>query len=130
MEQLKTFEDACKIEGLDPEKVIPDFSSYPKQHRKSMEAHAKIVIIVAAANRLDNDGKTWIPDYSNADEPKYEIWWLYDFGKKGVPSGFRFYDRAYWSTYSAVGSRLCLKTWKTAKYIAKQFEALYNDYLL
>ncbi|WP_407266867.1 hypothetical protein [Tenacibaculum maritimum] len=52
---LKTFEDACKVEKLDPKTVIPDFSCYPEVDRKSMEAHAKLVIIVRAANRLAND---------------------------------------------------------------------------
>lgn len=41
---LKTFEDACKVLALDPKKVIPDFSCYPEQDRKSMAAHAKIIV--------------------------------------------------------------------------------------
>lgn len=53
---LKTFEDACKVEGLDPKLVLPDFSCYPEKDRESMIAHAKIVIIVKAANKLSNDG--------------------------------------------------------------------------
>lgn len=63
LQQLKSFEDACKVEGLDAEKVIPDFSCYPEQDRKAMEAHAKLVIIARAANRIGNKGKEWTPDW-------------------------------------------------------------------
>jgi hypothetical protein len=124
MEQLKTFEDACKVEGLDPEKVLPDFSNYPSKDQKSMLAHAKLVIIVRAANRLANGGQEWTPDFDNWDEIKYEIWF-----EKGS-SGFRFRDYDNWSAHSDVGSRLCFKSRELAKYIANQFEDLYNDYLL
>jgi hypothetical protein len=124
MEQLKTFEDACKVEGLDPEKVLPAFSNYPSKDQKSMLAHAKLVIIVRAANRLANGGDEWIPDFDNRDERKYEIWF-----EKGS-SGFRFDVYVNWTTDSRVGSRLCFKSRELAKYIANQFEDLYNDYLL
>lgn len=64
-EKLKSFEDACKIEGLDAATVIPDFAPYPKQDHAAMIAHAKLVIIARAANRLANDGKEWKPDWGN-----------------------------------------------------------------
>ena len=56
--------------GLDPEKVLPDFSSYPESDRLAMEAHSKLVIIAKAANQIDNDCKEWQPDWSNYDEYK------------------------------------------------------------
>jgi hypothetical protein len=126
MKKLKTFEDACKIEGLDPKKVIPDFSCYPEKDRKSMEAHAKLVIVVRAANRIENDGKEWTQDFSNWDEYKYEIWFEYDKGS----SGFRYFAYDYWYSDSFVGSRLCFKTSELAEYIGNQFIDLYNEYLL
>ncbi len=126
MKKIKTFEDACKLEGLDPKKVIPDFSCYPEKDRKSMEAHAKLLIIVGAANKQDNEGKEWKPDFSNWDESKYEPWFDYDKGS----SAFRYGDFVYWSTAASVGSRLCFKTRKTCERIANQFIDLYNDYLL
>lgn len=124
MKKLETFEDACKIEGLDPSKVIPDFDGFPEKERKSMQAHAQLVIIVKAANRLENNGKEWVPNWDHANEPKYEIW----FEKSS--SGFRFDVCVRWATRSRVGSRLCFKSWELAEKIANQFEALYNDYLL
>ena len=42
MNEIKTFEDACKALKLDPEKVIPDFSMFPEKHQKAMIAHAKL----------------------------------------------------------------------------------------
>ena len=126
LEQLKTFEDACKILGLDPGKVSPDFTGYPKQDVKSMQAHAKLVIVARAANKLDNDGKEWIPDFSDWNQTKYEIWFEYDGGS----SAFRYCDYVFWGTLSVVGSRLCFKSRAVAKYIGNQFIDLYNEYLL
>ena len=91
-----------------------------------MQAHAKLVIGARAANKLDNDGKEWIPDFSNWDQRKYEIWFEYDKGS----SAFRCDDYDDWITDSYVGSRLCFKSWDVAKYIGNQFIDLYNEYLL
>lgn len=126
LNQLKTFDDACKVEGLDPKKIIPDFNYYPEKHRKSMIAHAKLVIIVAAANRLANGGQEWTPDYSNRNEWKYESWFVKDAGS----SGFRFGDDDGWGTGSVVGSRLCFMSREVARYVGTQFIDLYNEYLL
>lgn len=125
IEQLKTFEDACKVENLDPTTVIPDFSCYPEKDRKSMIAHAKLVIIVRAANRLANEGNEWIPDFNNEDQWKYEAW----FERRGS-SGFRFGVCVGWYSCSLVGSRLCFISREVCEYVATQFIDLYNEYLL
>ncbi len=122
--QLKTFEDACKIEQLDPKTVIPDFSCYPEQDRKSMIAHAKLVIIVRAANRIANGGEQWVPDFNDRDQRKYEAW----FEMRGS-SGFRFGDRGRWHSDSHVGSRLCFISSEVTQYVATTFIKLYNEYL-
>lgn len=124
---LKTFEDACKVEKLDPKTVIPDFSCYPEEDRKSMEAHAKLVIIVRAANRLANSGKQWIPDFTNFDERKYEAW--FDLEENGS-SGFRFDGYGYWVTGSVVGSRLCFISKEVCEYVGKQFLETYKAYFI
>lgn len=123
LNQLKTFGDACEVEKLDPKKVIPDFSCYPKKDQASMIAHAKLVIIVRAANRLANGGKEWRPDFDNGSQLKYEIW----FTKS--PSGFRFVGFDFWLSHSYVGSRLCFLSREVAEYIATTFIGLYNEYL-
>ena len=124
--ELKTFEQACKIEGLDPKKVVPAFTGFPKKDRASMIAHAKLVIIVRAANRLANNGKEWKPDLDNADQWKYEIWWYKERGS----AGFRFDVCGGWVSASHVGSRLCFTSYEVAEAVAKAFVKLYNEYLL
>ena len=126
IQDLKTFEDACKVKGLDPKKVIPDFSCYPEKDRKAMEAHAKLVIIVSAANLIVNDGKEWIPDFSDRAQTKYEIWFEYDKGS----SGFRYDGYDDWNTVSNVGFRLCFKTVEVGRHVAEQFVDLFNEYFL
>jgi len=123
---LKTFDDSCKVLALDPNKVIPDFLCYPEKDRVSMIAHTKLVIIVRAANQLENEGKEWIPDFSNWNETKFEIWFDYDKGS----SGFRCTGYGLWHSGSVVGSRLCFISIEVAEYIGNQFIELYNEYLL
>lgn len=124
LKQLKTFEDACKVEKLDPKKVIPDFSCYPAKDQASMIAHAKLVIIVRAANRLANGGKEWKPDFDNSNQWKYLPWFI------GGSSGFRFFDYVTWRTHSLIGSRLCFISSEVGEYIATTFIELYKEYLL
>lgn len=120
---LKTFEDACKIEGLDHSTCIPDFSASPEKDRKALEAQAKLFIVVRAANKQVNDGKEWIPNWNNWDELKYEPW----FDLEGGSSGFRFDGFVAWGAASGVGSRLCFKSRELCEYIATQFIDLYRD---
>jgi len=125
-EDLKTFEDACKVLSLDAKKVIPNFSCYPEKDQKAMVAHAKLIIIARAANKIENDGKEWMPDWTNFNEYKYEPWFYLGDGS----SGFRYYDSGHWDTGALVGSRLCFKSSDLAEYIANQFIDLYKTYLL
>ena len=128
LKQLTSFEAACQVLGLDPGKVIPDFSCFPAQDHRSMIAHAKLVLIIRAANQLANGGKEWKPDFDNYDQWKYEAWFSKD--EKGGSSGFRFNAYDDWHTASHVGSRLCFISREVAKYVATTFVDLYNEYLL
>jgi len=123
---LKTFEDACQVLELDPKTVIPDFSCYPEKDRVSMVAHAQLVIIVRAANKLANKGKEWIPDFTNYDERKYEAWFDLEAGS----SGFRCRGYVHWYTLSYVGSRLCFISREVCEYVAEQFIEIYKAYFL
>jgi len=125
LNELKTFEDACKVEGLDANKVLPDFSAYPEQDRKAMVAHAKLVIIARAANRIANKGKEWKPDWNNYSQWKYYPWF-----EMGGSSGFLFGDCGVWRSHSHVGSRLCFINSDVATQVGKQFEDLYKEYFL
>lgn len=128
LKSLTTFESACKIEGLDPKKVIPDFSNYPKKHRTAMIAHAKIVIMIDCANRLANNDKVWIANYDDPNQDKWEP----RFYKPKGSSGFRFHDCDGWDSGSHVGSRLCFFSYDTMKYMVenKHYMKLFNEYAL
>jgi hypothetical protein len=119
MAKIKTFEAACKALKLDPKKVLPDVTAYPKHHQEAMIAHAKLVIIVEALN------EGWKPNWKNGLWDKYYPWFDLSSG-----SGLSFDvcdDRISGST---VGSRLCFKSRELAKYAGKQFEDLYKKYFL
>jgi len=122
--QLKTFEAACKVEGLNAKKVIPDFAAYPKEDRKAMIAHAKLVIIARAANRLANEGKEWKPDWNNNQWDKYYPW----FWMNGGSRGFRYFVYGSWYSLSPVGSRLCFISRDVAEHMGKTFLKLYKEY--
>lgn len=122
---LKTFEDACQIEKVDPKKVIPDFKLFPVKDRKAMIAHAKLVIIAKAANRLANNGKPWKADFAKPDQWKYAPWFYMESGS----SSFQCSDCANWYSHTTVGSRLCFLSSDLAKYVGETFIKLYNDYM-
>lgn len=127
MKEIKglTFEKACKIKGIDSVKALPDVSSFPKEHRKSLVAYAKLVIMVEVANMLANDGKIWRPDYDD-DQPKYEPRFYKGCG------GLRFYVYDYWRSATYCGSRLCFVSYDTmiAMVGNKHYMKVYNEYAL
>jgi len=122
--KIKTFEAACKSLGLNP-KSLPDVSKLPVKHRKALIAHYKLITITEAIN------EGWQPDWSNLNEWKYYAWFFIKADKKR-PSGFGFSYTGYAYTYAGthVGSRLCFKSSELAKYAAKTFAKLYQEYLL
>jgi hypothetical protein len=119
--KIKTFEDACKKLGLDPVKVIPDFSMYPEQDKKALIAHAKLVIIAKALN----DG--WKPDWENGNWDKFYPWFKMS---SSSGAGFAYGDCDGWGSDSSVGSRLCFVSSEVAEYAGKQFEELYKQYFV
>ena len=125
LNQLKTFEDACKVEGLNPEVVIGAFQGLSGSDRDPIIAFAKLLIIVRVANRLCNNGASWTPDWSNYKEYKYYPW----FEMRGS-SGFRFHDYDGWHSRSHVGSRLCFISREAAEYIGQQFQDLYKQFMV
>ena len=98
MEQIKTFEDACKKLGINPEEIKITLPKEMEAHAKALEAHSKLVVIAEALN----DG--WKPNWNDWDEYKYYPWF-----EMGSPSGsgFRFNDYDNWNTNSNVSSHLC-----------------------
>jgi hypothetical protein len=123
-----TFKQACKNQGYDPDKIMPDFSMYPEKHRKALVALAELFIMADDANR-DKDGKDFIPDWNDSN-PKWRPW--VDMEKtKSNPSGFRFLgaDFGYSLTYAALGSRLSFRDSKTTQQFFENNKQRYKDIL-
>lgn len=117
---IKSFEDACKHLKLDSKKCLPDVTKLPEDIKKSVVAHAKLIIIYKAINN------GWKPDWSNWNQYKYYPWLAVlssGFGLDGSSFGCDF-------TASGVGSRLCTDSSDKALYIAEQFKDIYVDFFL
>jgi hypothetical protein len=109
--KIKSFVQACKKLGLNPNRCLPGVSRMPKKHGAAVLAVAKLMIITEALN----DG--WEPDWDNSNEAKYFPWfWMNS-------PGFRLDGLVYfWSaSYSGSGSRLCFRTQDLAEHAAKHF---------
>lgn len=122
-DKIKSFEDACKHLGLNPND-LPVVDMLPEKDRKSIIAYYKLTIITRALN------EGWEPDFSNWNEYKYYNWFYVEENKDQRSSGFRYYGTCYADTYASVGSRLCFKNRELAKYATEQFKELYREYLL
>jgi hypothetical protein len=120
-EQIKSFEDACRVLGLDP-KNIPGVEHLPEKDRKSIVAFYKLTIIARALN------EGWEPDFFDFGQRKYWNWFYAD---NGAGAGF-VYANAYVVPSAAntnVGSRLCFKTSELAEFARENFRDLYFEYL-
>ena len=115
---IKTFEDACKKTGIEPTEA--EIKAVHAEAVRSMKAYYKLIIIFLAINN------GWKPDWSDYKQWKYFPW------LSVLSSGFGFGVSVCGFDISAtfVGSRLCTDTKEKALYVAKQFEDLYQEYLL
>jgi hypothetical protein len=118
-DRVKTFEDACEILGINPQKVLRPFDTdWMTGDQKSIAAYCKLTIILRALN------EGWQPDWNNSDQRKYYPW------MKFVPgSGFSYCGFVYDAAASRVGSRLCVHSEELARYAGEQFKQEYNDFL-
>lgn len=129
MENLISFEEICKVKGYDPEKVIPDMSSYPERHMKALTSVAKLFIVNEAINYVDNGNKDWVPDWQDDNQEKHYPW--VDMEKdENNPTGFRLCAVIYDCTISSVGSRLVYRSPKGVKHAFTHFEDLYRDLMV
>ena len=122
-DKVKSFEDACKHLGLNPND-LPVVYMLPEKDRKSIIAFYKLAIIIRALN------EGWEPDWSNWDEWKYYNRFYVEKGEDQRSSGFRYGTTDFASTRMHTGSRLCFKNIELAKYATEQFKELYREYLL
>lgn len=108
-DKVKSFLDACKVLGIDPESV------YSKSDSKIIIAFKKLMIIIQALN------EGWYPNWNNESEYKY---WNY-FNMKG---GFSYSNTDYYYANTNVPSALLLKSRELAVHAAEIALEEYKDY--
>ena len=121
-EQVKTFEDACKVLGLEPEN-LPIVENLPEKDRQSIIAYYKLTIIARALN------EGWEPNFADWNEWKYWNWFYVEANGESAGFAFAYTDNAASGTSALIGSRLCFKTRELATYAREQFRDLYFEYL-
>jgi len=128
-EKITTWKEACKIHGNDPT-ALPIVNHLPVKFQNWLISSFKLGIITEAIN-TDENGKIWIPDYSNTNQRKYFPWFEVK-STKDKPSGFGFSrsDFGDWRTLTHIGSRLCFDTSDKVYHIEKHFEQLFIDFHL
>lgn len=117
--RVKTYADACAVLGIEPmNKDVLTKLGFTKDEI----AYRKLKTIAEALN------EGWRPDWANGNEYKYWPWFVYN----PAVAGFANADASYAATIAitSVGFRLCYKTRELATYAGRQFEGIYNDFLL
>ena len=122
-DRVKTYADACAVLGI--KETLPDVGGLRPKDRPSVTAYYKLIVIAQALN------EGWEPDWTNENEPKYFPWFYFD-RKKNKAAGFAYANARNAPTDSNAyfGSRLCFKTEALCEYAARQFEPLYDAWIL
>ena len=115
MDRVKTFEDACKVLGIQGDIFSGILNDALADDCQAITDHMKLIIITRALN------EGWKPNWDNSNEHKYYPW--FDMKK-----GFVLNNVNYNYLNSNVSSRLCFEKRDVAKYAAKQFFDLYKNY--
>ena len=113
--EIKSYEDACKVLGVQPisENAV---AAFPAEDRKSMLAYHKLTIITRAING------GWKPDWDNTNQYKYYPIFYYE------NAGLSFAHDSASLTTAYIGSRLCFQTEAMSDYAAATFADLYTDF--
>lgn len=121
VQEIASYEEACDYLGLPKSDIAMCVSD---KHNKALIALAKLFTIAEAWNKEDG----FVPDFSNENQYKYFPWFEYNKDAAGFVFACTDWTAAYAS--APVGSRLCFATRERAFDFGKQFEDLYNDFLL
>lgn len=120
-DRIKSYEDACRELGLDPED-LPEVDNCEPEDKASIIAFYKLTIIARALN------EGWKPNWIDSNEYKWFPWFKVNRDAAGVGCSYTDYAATFASAY--FGSRLCCKSDELATYFGKQFENLWSEYLL
>lgn len=119
-ERIKSIDDAVEELGGNDVEVIELFKLQKAGITSHILKQQMAVVIIKALN------EEWVPDWSDSSQYKYFAWF-----KMGSSSGVGFScgDYVFWSSNSAVGSRLALKSSSLAKYAGTQFTGIFKDFM-
>ena len=120
-DRIKSYEDACRELGLDPED-LPEVDNCEPEDKASIIAFYKLTIIARALN------EGWKPNWRDSNEYKWFPWFKVNRDAAGV--GYSLTSYAATAANAIIGSRLCCKSDELATYFGKQFENLWSEYLL
>lgn len=123
VQEIESYEDAKAILGLSDEPLIT-ICGVSKHHANALLALSRLFTIAEAWNKEDD----FVPDFSNEEQRKYFPWFEYNKGSAGFVCADTGWTAA--SAAALVGSRLCFATRERALAFGKQFQELYNDFLL
>ena len=128
-QNIKTWEDACKVHNVDPTK-LPDVSMLPAKFQNWIINTYKMGIITEAIN-TDEKGKIWIPNWNDSNQVKYFPWFEIK-ATKSKPSGVGFSDSRYghWHTDATVSSRLCFSTREKVYHVQEHFKDIFIEMFL
>lgn len=115
--EIKSYEDACKVLGIQPisENAV---AAFPKEDRKSMLAYHKLTIIARAING------GWKPDWN--DRTQYKYYPIFYYKNAGLSCANTLNAASFTSAH--FGSRLCFQTEAMSDYAAATFADLYTDF--
>ena len=119
-DRVKTFEDACKVLGINSPHGIGIISfdgAFSRKDMDSIEAYGTLIIVARALNG------GWKPNWNDKSEGKYHPYFNMS------SDGFSGVGCDGWITRTFVGSRLCFKSRELAEYAGKQFASIYKDFL-
>lgn len=123
VQEIASYEDAKALLGLSDEPLMT-ICGVSKHHEKALLALSKLFTIAEAWNKEYG----FVPDFSNEEQRKYFPWFEYNKGAAGFVCAATGWTAA--GAAASVGSRLCFATHERAIAFGKQFEGLYNDFLL
>ena len=122
-EKVKSYEDVCKIKGIDPVKSLP-FPEAKTDEEKAINGFTKITRTIDVLN------EGWKPNWNNWEERKYYPWFDLETDEAaGSGVGFSCNGFGFVYSYSIVSSRLVLKSRELVEHIVKYFLEDYKAFM-